>query len=93
MRFIWTIALVCSAAVAGAQEKRMDARKLYEQGEEAFNNAQYNDALALFNKCLQENPGYADAYFTRAATREQLKDLQGANTDYNIFLELRPKPS
>ena len=90
MRFIWTIALVCSAAVAGAQEKRVDARKLYEQGEEAFNKAQYSDALALFNKCLQENPGYADAYFTRAATREQLKDLQGAHTDYNIYLELKP---
>src|SRR5688572_402878 len=93
MRSIWTIALVFSAAVAGAQEKRIDARKLYEQGEEAFNKAQYNDALALFNRCLQENPGYAEAYFTRAATREQLKDLQGAHTDYNIFLELKPNHS
>jgi tetratricopeptide (TPR) repeat protein len=90
MRSIWTIALVFCATIAGAQEKRIDARKLYEQGEEAFNKAQYNDALALLNRCLQENPGYADAYFTRAATREQLKDLQGAHTDYNIFLELKP---
>jgi outer membrane protein assembly factor BamD (BamD/ComL family) len=48
-------------ALTWAQEKRIDPRKLYEQGEEAFNKAQYNDALALFNTCLQENPGYADA--------------------------------
>ena len=90
MRFIGTIMLACSVAIAFAQQQRIDARKLYEQGEEAFNNARYNDALSLLNKCLQESPGYSEAYFTRAATREQLKDLQGAHTDYNIYLELKP---
>lgn len=90
MRFVWTIALVFSAVIAGAQGKRIDARELYEKGEEAFNNARYDEALSLLNQCLQESPGYAEAYFTRAATREQLKDLQGAHTDYNIFLDLKP---
>ena len=90
MRFICTIMLACSVIIAEAQGERIDARKLYEQGEEAFNQARYQDALSLFNRCLQENPGYEAAYLTRAATREQLKDLQGAHTDYNIYLELRP---
>ena len=90
MRFIFTIVLACSVMIAIAQGERIDARKLYEQGEDAFNQARYQDALSLLNRCLQENPGYAEAYFTRAATREQIKDLQGAHTDYNIFLELKP---
>ena len=90
MRVIWTIVLACSVAIACAQEERINARKLYERGEEAFNNSRYTEALSLLNSCLQESPGYADAYFTRAATRERLKDLQGAHTDYNIYLDLKP---
>jgi tetratricopeptide (TPR) repeat protein len=82
--------LACSLTIACAQEQRIDARKLYERGEEAFNSARYNDALSLLDRCIQESPGYAEAYFTRAATREQLKDLQGAHTDYNIYLDLKP---
>jgi len=90
MRFIWAISIVLFTTIAGAQERRTDVAKLYEKGEEAYNNANYDEALSIFNECLQENPSYAEAYFTRAATREQLKDLQGAHTDYNIYLELKP---
>jgi tetratricopeptide (TPR) repeat protein len=73
-----------------AQDKRIDPKKLYEQGEAAHNSGNYNLALDYFNKCLKESPGFADAYFTRGSTREQLNDLAGANTDYNIYLELKP---
>src|SRR5262245_37506383 len=90
MRFVWTISLLISITIAEAQEKRIDVRKLYEKGEEAFNNGRFEDALSLLNKCLQESPGYTEAYFTRAAAREQLKDLEGAYTDYSIFLERKP---
>jgi tetratricopeptide (TPR) repeat protein len=73
-----------------AQEKRSDSNKYYQQGEASFNKGQYQDALSALNRCLQLDPGFADAYATRAATREQLTDLQGAHTDYSIFLELKP---
>ncbi|HZI24265.1 MAG TPA: tetratricopeptide repeat protein [Chryseolinea sp.] len=73
-----------------AQDKRADPKRLYEQGEAAHNAGNYNLALDYFNKCLKESPGFADAYFTRGSTREQLQDLAGANTDYNIYLELKP---
>src|SRR5688572_32688795 len=73
-----------------AQDKRIDPKKLYEQGEAAHNSGNYNLALEYLNKCLKESPGFADAYFTRGSTREQLRDLTGANTDYNIYLELKP---
>ncbi|HZI25888.1 MAG TPA: tetratricopeptide repeat protein [Chryseolinea sp.] len=76
--------------LAFAQDNRVDSKKLYEQGEAAHNAGNYKLALDYFNKCLKESPGFADAYFTRGATREQLRDLNGANTDYNIYLELKP---
>jgi tetratricopeptide (TPR) repeat protein len=77
-------------ATAFSQDKRADSNKLYQQGEAAHNAGNYKLALEYLNKCLRESPGFADAYFTRGATREQLDDLSGANTDYNIYLELKP---
>lgn len=90
MKILFIITLIGIAACANAQEKRVDIKKLYEQGEELYNDNKYSEALVLFNTCIQENPAFADAYLSRAATREQLKDLQGAHTDYNIYLELKP---
>ena len=75
---------------AFSQDKRADSNRLYQQGEAAHNAGNYKLALEYLNKCLRESPGFADAYFTRGATREQLDDLRGANTDYNIYLELKP---
>lgn len=73
-----------------AQDKRANSKLLYEQAEEAHNAGNYKLALEYLNKCLKESPGYAEAYFTRGSAREQLRDLSGANTDYNIYLEMKP---
>lgn len=77
-------------ATTFGQDKRANSNQLYQQGEAAHNAGNYKLALEYLNKCLRESPGFADAYFTRGATREQLDDLKGANTDYNIYLELKP---
>ena len=90
MRILWIITIILSTTYVGAQVRQIDIRKLYEQGKEAYDNANYKEALSLLNKCLMEDPGYLEAYLTRAATREQLEDLQGANTDYSIYLESKP---
>lgn len=75
---------------AGAQEKRSDLRKICEQAQTAYEDGQYQQALELANKCLEESPGNMDTYITRAAAREQLKDLQGALTDYGIYNDRFP---
>lgn len=87
--FLTLTILVCSM-YAGAQEKRSEVRKICEQARTAFENADYADALALANKCLEEDPGNMETYITRASTREQLKDLQGALTDYSIYNDHNP---
>lgn len=73
-----------------AQDKRANPKLLHEQAEEAHNAGNYKLALEYLNKCLKESPGYAEAYFSRGSAREQLRDLSGANTDYNIYLEMKP---
>lgn len=76
--------------LSGYAQERQEAAKLYEQGETALHANKYSEALTLFNESLRLDPTYADAYSSRASLREQLKDLRGALTDYNIYLEFKP---
>jgi len=64
---------------------------LFDQAEKEFNNGRYQDALNLLNQCLQLSAGYYEAYPLRAAAREQLRDLDGALTDYSIYLDQFPE--
>ena len=88
----WYYTLTFAFVIIGvlAQDRSTNSRKLYSQGESAYNAGDYKLALEYFNRCISETPGMADAYLMRASTRERLKDLAGANTDYTIFLELEP---
>ena len=72
--------------ISASWAQRGDWKALYEKGEAAHNAGNHKTALEYLNQSVKENPSFPDAYFTRAAIREQLKDLQGANTDYNIYL-------
>jgi tetratricopeptide (TPR) repeat protein len=80
-------ALICAAL---AQEKPKKPEVLHEQAERVYNEGKYKEALLLLNECLKVNPGYMEAYPTRAAVREQLKDEDGALVDYSIYLEKYP---
>jgi tetratricopeptide (TPR) repeat protein len=73
-----------------AQEKPKKPLQLYEEADGLYSQGKYSEALALLDQCLKINPGFMDAYPLRASTREQLKDLDGALTDYSIFLEKYP---
>ncbi|MBL7857617.1 MAG: tetratricopeptide repeat protein [Cyclobacteriaceae bacterium] len=73
-----------------AHAQAQDVARLYEQGKAAHLANRYSEALTLFNQCIRMEPTFADAYFSRASVREQLKDLRGALTDYSIFIELNP---
>ena len=90
LKWSWFIAVLFFAEPGSAQDKRANSKKWFEQGEEAHDAGNYKLALEYLNKCLQETPGYAEAYYTRGSAREQLRDLAGANTDYNIYLEMKP---
>ncbi|MEP6735580.1 MAG: tetratricopeptide repeat protein [Chryseolinea sp.] len=90
MRYLWTLTILFSSLFVAAQEKKSVVKKICEDAQTAYEAAEYTKALDLVNKCLEEDPGNADAYLTRAATREELKDLPGANSDYSIYNEMNP---
>jgi tetratricopeptide (TPR) repeat protein len=90
IQLFWSFVFIFFTSLALAQDKRVDPKKLYEQGQEAHDAGNYKLALDYFNRCLKEDPGFTEAYFTRGSTREQLRDLAGANTDYSIYLEMKP---
>jgi tetratricopeptide (TPR) repeat protein len=63
----------------------------YERAESEYNSGNYENALSLVDEFLKENPGYFDAYSLRGSIKEMLKDLNGALTDYSIYLEHFPE--
>jgi tetratricopeptide (TPR) repeat protein len=90
--FSFFLALIATTVVF-AQQKKVRPEELFEQGQEAHDQGDYTKALALLNQCLTERPGFTEAYYIRASAREQLKDFEGALTDYSIYLERKPDNS
>lgn len=68
-----------------------DVEELYLEGVEDYNRGYLEDALMAFNQVISLKPDYSRAYFERARTREALKDVKGALTDYTIVTHLTPQ--
>jgi tetratricopeptide (TPR) repeat protein len=50
----------------------------------------YTKALENFNKSIEINPKYTNAYINRANTKYYLEDYDGVVLDCNISLNLKP---
>jgi tetratricopeptide (TPR) repeat protein len=48
-------------------------------------------AILEFNKAIEFNPKFAEAYYKRGNTKLLLDDISGAEIDYNRAIELNPK--
>ena len=69
------------------------------QGVERFTSGQYDDAIALFQASLEENPDSAETYYNlgsayqrKAAQTGDLKLLDQAEDAYWTALDLNPAP-
>lgn len=91
MKLVWFLFLLLCFTYSLAQDMRKKAIALFEAGELAYNSGKYEEALIQFNNCLTVDAGYYDAYTSRAATKERLKDWSGAITDYSIYIEKFPQ--
>jgi tetratricopeptide (TPR) repeat protein len=89
-RRIVFLSLMLVGVTTYAQENPKKPYILYELAESAHRDGELNEALSLLNECLKVNPGYMEAYSLRGTVREQLKDLDGAHTDFSIFLDKHP---
>lgn len=88
-RGIITILLVVLAITVFAQDRRV-AMRHFESGERAYLAGRYEEALEEYERGLAIDPAHYDGYPARAQVREQLRDWNGAVTDYNIYLESFP---
>lgn len=49
----------------------------------------YRKAVEFFTKAIAKDPGYAESWYNRGLSYEQLKDYQKANDDYQKSLKLK----
>ncbi len=82
--------LALLASNAGFSQAKKSPRVYHVEAEEALTKKQPTQALAKLDECLRIDPYFYDAYYTRGLVREQLGELDGALTDYNIYLEMKP---
>lgn len=50
----------------------------------------YLEAIKWFTKAIENDPGFADAYFMRGNLKELIGDLDGALDDFNKTIEIKP---
>ena len=69
----------------------LDASEWFEKGYAAGTSGNYTDALAAFNKAIELNPQYANAYLNRGNVYCSFGKYNQAIKDYNKAIELNPK--
>jgi tetratricopeptide (TPR) repeat protein len=84
--------MTLSAVDCVAQDdKRRSAGYYYRTSEVQLGKHNWSAARQSLNDCLQEDPTYWDAYYSRAIVNEHFDSLNQALTDYNIYLEYNPE--
>ena len=62
----------------------------YNRGNDFFAKKEYTFAEEMFTRALSENKGFAEAYLNRANSRIRLSNMDGALSDYLLFVQLKP---
>ncbi|QYX34281.1 tetratricopeptide repeat protein [Sphaerospermopsis torques-reginae ITEP-024] len=69
------------------------AQELFRQGNDKFNESDYQGAIDLYNEAISLNANYYRAYINRGSARANLGDKQGAIADYNQAIKINPNNS
>ncbi|WP_420152218.1 tetratricopeptide repeat protein [Siphonobacter sp.] len=65
--------------------KALKAKDLFETGLQHYNRQRYDQALAVFNQCIELDPGNVSIRFNRAATFYKLNRLPEACQDWKLL--------
>ena len=78
---IFLILTILSGSASGEEIKETDPVALFNQGETFFHEGQYDQAIAYFNKTIEINPRYADAYHNRGVAYFSKREYEKAWDD------------
>jgi tetratricopeptide (TPR) repeat protein len=67
------------------------SKQYYVHGLKEADNKNYSEAVKYYSQALNLNPHYGEAYGNRGAARFNLKDYNGALSDYNAALKIFPE--
>lgn len=99
-RSIHTVLIISSLLIvfgvraqSQVSNRRENATTHFEAGEHFMEDNDWEAALKSLNICLQIDPAFADAYYSRGLVREHFELWAEALTDFSIHLTLKPDHS
>ncbi len=91
LRNLMTISVILLSFVSAACAGSPQEDKYLKRGNSRLERADYEGAVADFDKVIEENPTSAEAYRLRGFVHQQLKKNELAIADYNKAIELDPQ--
>jgi tetratricopeptide (TPR) repeat protein len=73
------------------EKLKTDPKACYRRADEKRNIDNFKGAIADFDKAIELDPEYAEAYIARGGTKEKLGDFSGAIEDYEESIRLKPQ--
>ncbi len=91
MQKIFLLSLTCLLFTFSAIAQKENAQNLTAKGLEHFERREYKEALSSFNKAIEADSLYAQAFFMRGNTKKMFEDQHGAMKDLNLAIDINPK--
>ena len=79
------------SAFAIASTERMNAESLFERGTEKINRGDYQSAITDFDRVIELNPNYIEAYCSRGMAHFGLGNLDRAIAQFDLALKVAPR--
>jgi len=86
-KLIFVLALVTLTAGCG---QSIQGAVHIQQGNDYSDKGNYDQAIAAYDKAIQRNPDYAEAYYGRGNAYEAKGDHDRAIADYDKAIQLNP---
>ena len=67
------------------------ASELTEKGKKLYEQREYMQAVINYNKAIDVDPNYSQAYYMRGKIKEAFEDIHGAMKDFNTAIDKNSK--
>ena len=89
--FLNIFMFLCILVMSADERDKAQAKQLLSQGEQKLQNRLYTEAIEDYDRAIELDPDFKEAYNHRGLAKFYLNDFLGAISDYDKALELDPK--